>query len=264
MFHIKNLIALSIIGFVAFLGMAVFTAPASADWNAGDPTKMLNPQLPDPHGWDVRFNEITQVADDWICSETGAVDDIHFWYSWKNDLIGSFNHVHVIIYDDVPASPTNTFSHPGNILWARAFEPTEITTRLVDSTDVQGWLDPPNHGIPGNHVNMYQANIENIHNVVNPFIQREGHVYWLGLMVYPNSSNEYTTGWKTSLDHFNDGAVYVVGNIGADNWAKLSDPFTQSNLDMAFIITPEPGTITMLVGCGLIAIISILRRRRIK
>jgi hypothetical protein len=47
--------------------------------------KMHFPQLPDPTGWDVRAY---CIEDDWQCSETGYVSDIHFWGSWHADEVG--------------------------------------------------------------------------------------------------------------------------------------------------------------------------------
>jgi hypothetical protein len=72
-----------------------------ADWNPNDPYKMHFPQLPDPNGWDVAFawqdpgvpgiGQPAQrvpnfLADDWRCSETGPVSDVHFWLSMQGDL----------------------------------------------------------------------------------------------------------------------------------------------------------------------------------
>ena len=69
--------------------LVFLAAPAAGDWNYGEPYKMHFPQLPDPNGWDVAFlheGNPTRLADDWVCSQTGAVDDIHFWCSWEQDL----------------------------------------------------------------------------------------------------------------------------------------------------------------------------------
>ncbi len=64
---------------------------------------MHYPQLPDPGGWDVVFS--TWLADDWQCTETGPVSDIHFWVSWKNDFPGAINRVSVKIYSNDPCGP---------------------------------------------------------------------------------------------------------------------------------------------------------------
>ena len=61
----------------------IVARPATADWMEGDDHKMHFPQLPDPNGWDIEIVSFQhEVADDWICSKTGPVNDIHFWTSF--------------------------------------------------------------------------------------------------------------------------------------------------------------------------------------
>ena len=55
-------------------------------WRPGDRHKMHFPQLPDESGWDVRATRPVVLGDDWRCSETGWVKDIHFWGSWQKGL----------------------------------------------------------------------------------------------------------------------------------------------------------------------------------
>lgn len=59
---------------------------AWADWIPSDGHKMHYPQLPDPSGWDVNamVDQVfaRKLADDWRCSESGPVKDIHFWGSY--------------------------------------------------------------------------------------------------------------------------------------------------------------------------------------
>ena len=66
-------------------GLALILAPpALADWDPGDDYKMHYPQMPDPEGWDVCL--VCQwLADDFGCTETGPITDIHFWISWHAD-----------------------------------------------------------------------------------------------------------------------------------------------------------------------------------
>jgi len=45
---------------------------------------MHYPQLPDTDGWDVDATMPITVVDDWTCSETGWVKDIHFWGGWES------------------------------------------------------------------------------------------------------------------------------------------------------------------------------------
>jgi hypothetical protein len=80
------------ITFLAMACVALLAAPAIADWNPGDGHKMHFPQLPDEDGWDVNAttngDPYVCLADDWMCSQTGPVEDIHFWGSWKHGNVG--------------------------------------------------------------------------------------------------------------------------------------------------------------------------------
>jgi len=97
---------------VLFVGAPVALgggAPPPTDgWDPCDPHKMHYPQLPDPNGWDVAFwFEFMmffpyELADDWQCSKTGPVDDIHFWISWQGGMQGEIGPVMVSIYSNDP------------------------------------------------------------------------------------------------------------------------------------------------------------------
>ncbi|KKL14622.1 hypothetical protein LCGC14_2513840, partial [marine sediment metagenome] len=64
--------------------------PSFADWPDTDDHKMHWPQLPDPFGWDVFAGTTADgtqkvLADDWLCTQSGPVDDIHFWGSRQGE-----------------------------------------------------------------------------------------------------------------------------------------------------------------------------------
>ena len=63
-------------------------APSTAvgDWEVGDPYKMHYPQMPDPEGWDICLN-CQYIADDFGCTETGVITDIHIWVSWRYEEV---------------------------------------------------------------------------------------------------------------------------------------------------------------------------------
>lgn len=227
---------------------------ALADWNVGDPYKMHHPQLPDPFGWDVYATYPKILADDWHCIETGPVEDIHLWGSWREDLEGTITSIYVSIHDNIPAGPGGAdYSQPGKLLWERVFGPDEFTVRDYGTGD-QGWFNP-NTGeyIMPDHKMFHQINIEYIR---DPFIQKECNIYWLDITVTATGPvAEPIWGWKTSREHFMDDAVFT--DIEIPDWRPLFDP-TGETLDLAFVITPEPTTIALL-GLGSLVF---LRKRR--
>ena len=254
--------------------VALGTTAARADWWPGEPVKMENPQLPDPMGWDVRFTEPKVLADDWRCSETGPVDDIHIWFSDRldrpEDLFMQLI-VNVAIYDNITEDPANNEpSKPGQLLWGPfIFEPRVIWWGNGD----QGWYDPnlpiePDvNPVLNDHQNIYQMNIEEIgeDGAVEPFRQEEGEIYWLAATVIDlTNPGEAVLGWKTSQDHFMDDAVFIddwFPEFAPEFWTEMYDPETGESLDLAFVITPEPATLA-LMGLGVAGLVASRRRRR--
>ena len=232
---------------ISLLLVVFLAAPAVADWNPGDGHKMHFPQLPDPTGWDIDVVGDT-VYDDFKCTQTGPIEDIHFWASWKGDQIGQINWIDISFHGDVPGPP----SHPdsvmyGNPLWSQRFLPGQFVVAPPEFGN-QGWLPPGGTPIPNDHTQYFQINITDI---LNPLIQDVDTIYWMGIHVGVPVGP--AIGWKTSLDHWEDDAVYYYGG-----WQELIDPFTYESLDMAFVITPEPATIALL-GLGALAL---LRKRK--
>jgi hypothetical protein len=227
--------------------------PALADWDLGDGHKMHYPQLPDPFGMDVSFRYPQVLADDWQCSQTGPVSDVHIWFSAYQDAVPQINVVHVGIWSDIPADPTGGYSRPGELLWHQSFTPNQFTWRYAGSGE-QGWYVPENGNYqPFDHNNFYQLNIVEI---PDPFVQTAGTIYWLSVSVQANTA----LGWKTSASpQFNDTAVW--GILATPQWWQpVYDPRvpgTAYPLDLAFVITPEPGTLLLLVPVAAL----LLRRR---
>jgi len=248
-------LALSVfVGCLMLLGQGMVWA----DWDPGDGYKMHYPQLPKPGGLDVEFVEST-LADDWLCTESGPVTDIHFWVSWMADQWRPIDLINVGIFSDILADPQDptSYSMPGQPLWTRTFEPDRFTVRPM-APDFQDWFDPSQQW-PGNfglddHDIWQQINIEPI---TDPFIQEAGTIYWLAV----NIPGPFV-GWKESeSEHFNDDAVWW--NEADEAWIELRhpDPTLNYSLDLAFVITtPEPGAVALLLpflGCMLL-----MRRRR--
>ena len=235
---------------------------ALGDWDIGDYHKMHFPQLPKvDEGWDVMSSYYLFLADDWECSETGFVNDIHTWVSFRDDVVFAPNTVHLAIWSDDPVGdggipgedPLNTFSMPLERKWHG--DTTEWTTRLWDTGD-QGWFDPRNPtgtmvepSVP-DHEQVWQMNF--LFDDIDAFWQEEGTIYWLEFTI--QAPVESGIGWKESADHFQDDAVWRTEG-GA--WNELIDPITDESMDLAFVITPEPGTIVLL----LVGLLGLVRRR---
>ena len=146
--------------------------------NSPEGHKMHFPQYPDPAGWDVNITYPAKVGDDWMCSETGYVEDFHFWVSWKNNWM-AFNGVTftIEIYSDMPASASPTgYSKPDSLLWERDFAPGDYNYQLAFEHP-QGWYDPT---LPFNniwdHLQCFRVDIDNFS---DPFFQEAGTIYWL-------------------------------------------------------------------------------------
>jgi hypothetical protein len=243
-----------------FAALTLLAAPAAADWNDGDPYKMHFPQRPDPNGLDVDIWN-APVGDDWTCSATGPVSDIHFWYSWFGDRVARIDSVTVQIYDNEPAvgGPDPLPSRPKDLQWERTFGEGEFTTRYFGSGD-QGWFSPRSFSDPilNDHAEYHQLNITGIK---DPFEQTEGEIYWLVLdaTVDPGSTEFIGLGWKTSLDRHQDAAVFL---LSPDNpvWSVV-DPPNVGPVNMAFVITPEPST-WILLGMGVVSLGACAWRKR--
>lgn len=249
---------------VVLMVVAALATTAWADWDPIDGHKMHYPQLPDLDGWDIRSTcPDYLLADDWQCSQTGLVSDIHIWLSSQGDQLEPVDYisaVNVRIYSDIPAAQSPTgYSMPGAVLREWQFDVGEFTVRPYGQGS-QGWLMPENlEAIDQDHVNIFQLNIDPI--IVNdPFTQNQGEIYWLSVELdkLPGTGD---FGWKTSLDHFNDDAVV---NVNGD-WTRIwdlqyspIDPPDDELRSLAFVITPEPGTMALLALGGL----ALLKRRR--
>ena len=244
---------------VAAMVLATATV-ARADWDFGDDYKMHYPQLPDPNGWDV--NTSYNISDDWLCTKTGPVEDIHCWFSWEGGVVGELSKVLVKIYADVPENPGDPimpWSHPGEELWWQVFYPNSFTVRPAGEGD-QGWIDFKIEGIipipeyfPNDHEGYFQLNIPRID---NPFVQQERTTYWLDVRL-DSSTSVAIPGWKTTQDGWGDAAVY--SDLFEARWEPLYDMDGETPLHMAFVITPEPATLA-LMGLGALGLVA--RRRR--
>ena len=170
-------------------------------------------QIPEQgkEGVDVN-NTFNQLADDFVCTASGPITDIHIWGSFRDDILPLEGPGGLIfrlsIWSDVPAGADVPYSHPGQLLWAKAFHPAQYTAgHIWRVPEGEWWHDPgtPNWIHPGDH-NIYQFDFHPLPH--EAFIQVEGTIYWLAMEYSYDGESEFEFGWKTTPDAFNDAACY--------------------------------------------------------
>jgi hypothetical protein len=258
---------------VAVLAVVVVAGAARADWETGMPAKYV--QMPDlsSMGLDVTasycgMNPFVKVlADDFPCESRGPITDIHIWGSWLEDMVNLNTTFKLSIYDDNPAGPV-PFSRPGDLRWQRFFGPTEYLKRSWATADEQ-FFEPYNNLIIGEDHTVFQYNfyIPAAEAFVQEGMPGARKVYWLAVQAIvptaPVGTWQDVFGWKTSLDHWNDDAVFGDADYWSNptSWSELIDPRTGDSLDMAFAITPEPATLCLL-GAGVAGLLARRIRRK--
>lgn len=210
-------------------------------WEPGDPYKMHYPQLPDSLGWDVWCTNPIMLADDFLCSESGWIQDVHFWGSWMHDIVGDMGMFWIRIFSDIPADPPQVpYSRPGDILhWVEVMASDVVI--VEEEPSPQGWYDPSQgFFLFDDHIRYFQYNI--YLDSADWFWQEAGTVYWLNIVAFVAGPPEAVWGWKSSVDHWNDDAVWAFEDppyMWIDLWEP---PDFFISMDMSFVITGErPG-----------------------
>jgi len=196
------------------------------------PLKWLQVPEQGPEGADVSLAR--PLADDFICSESGPITDVHIWGSFLRDVLpvgGPTNMTLTLtIYADVPAPVP---SHPGQVLWSQTFNPGQYQA-ANNFTAVEWWHDPstqpPTWVNPGD-TNMYQFDF-----YIDPadaFRQVEGTIYWLGVSIAPGPAN-FSFGWKTTPVGYAPDAACWLDSGGI--WHPLAH-LSGRSMDLAFALS---------------------------
>lgn len=186
------------------------------------------------------------VADDWVCNDSEAVSDVHWWGSFLGwgertpppDAPNSFN---ITIWTDVPAGGgTQPWSHPGVVI--HQFECSNFTWQFA------GWdFDPRDPNAAPEACFRFDQFIDQ----ANWFVQEPGnHVYWISIAAnYGGMLPQHLWGWKTTprLDSLDpDDAVVITDPLAPlvgmpfVGGAPLFWPDEAHSWNAAFVLTSSP------------------------
>jgi hypothetical protein len=208
-------------------------------------------QVPDLEstGIDGNASDPYILADDFLCSEPGRIVEIKVWGSWLYDYLPLGDPLQVdftlSFHADVPAGP-NGYSQPGGTLWVRDFPAGTFTAEVWRDQIYEGWMDPPDlYFFPADHTCwLYTFRVPIAAAFFQAGSETEPIIYWLDVKALPHDSGA-RFGWKTSLDHWNDDAVWGTGfepYVGP--WYELRYPpvhqYAGQSIDLAFALNDEP------------------------
>ncbi len=198
------------------------------------------------------------LADDFLCTATGPLTHIDIFGSWLDDHIPYSEWPQGVqftlsIHSDIPAGDPNNpydYSIPGETLWLRTWAPGSFGAAVWETIpNGEGWLNPPtDYTWPADYTCwMYSFDIP----VSEAFVQQGTPevpiIYWLDVQAVSQDVNA-TFGWKTSMMHWNDDAVWAnalepVPVVGP--WNELRYPpgheMNGQSIDLAFWIIGQTG-----------------------
>ena len=211
-------------------------------------------QYPDlePTGIDVDASYQFILADDFRCDETGYLTTVDVWGSWFLDILPEGIDPNGVtftlsIHEDIPAeqSPTG-YSMPGEVLWWRDFQPGAFESVIWAHPIEEGWLDlPDGYLFPGDWTCwLYRFRIPQEDAFLQVGNPDDPVVYWLDVKANP-VDGAARFGWKTSVEHWNDDAVFGVGMEPYPGpWDELRypppHPLHPESIDLAFRLFSEP------------------------
>jgi hypothetical protein len=255
-----NLKMKSYITMITLVGFSMFlVTPALADWDPSQPAKYV--QMPDPNGMNVNATYIVDanqptpaqpvfpwqkiLADDFLCTQTGPITDIHIWGSWLGDKIPhsttnpNLQNVafKLSLHTDVPAGVDAPYSHPGQEVWSDIYTPGAYANRFWSNSN-ELFYEPNTNRIIGQDSQIWQYNFK-----IDPakaFIQQgtaaNPQIYWLDVQAIiqepapPAGTTlppDFVFGWKTSLDGF---TVPDPTGLKRDDDAVFGDTFVPGGL----------------------------------
>ncbi|GAF68335.1 unnamed protein product, partial [marine sediment metagenome] len=198
----------------------------------------------DDDGMDVDASYCQIIGDDFPCSESGPITDIHIWASWRLDEApdGDANLVdfRLSIYSDNPVGP-HGWSEPNQLLWWRDFQSGEFDVSLYEWGLNEGWYSPCSDvydSFSDTQCWLYEFYIDPCGAFIQQGDTSDPATYWLVVEADPHDENAYF-GVKTRDyydGHYKDDAVWSLP--GDKDWQELRYPrehqFANESIDLAF------------------------------
>lgn len=224
------------------MGM-VMTPTSVAHWIPSDGHKMHWPQTTDLSGDDMAVDMplIQLRGDDFLCTQTGYINDVHIWGAFQNDNLPNMGAgglwFDLYIYSNIPRYHPpyyKSWSMPGDLLWYKRATNLNYTVLSYTMMDPMDWLYPiPSTITPDTHNFVYEYNFHFDNS--EAFLQEEGTIYWLVIRQYFTASPDEHFGWMAAEKdlQWNDNAVMYT--TAPWNWEPMESP-SGDPLDLAFVI----------------------------
>lgn len=242
----------------AFKVDTMTNAPPPVPCNESNGVKYIQwPNLSGPTALDVWNSSVPPsgvtdgpwwLADDFVCTNSGEISDIHLWGSWQNDLAAPDTITfELYVFNDVPKNPNNPFSHPGtNILWHQTFPPGTYNESIYNANAQEQFLDPGPPAVLGKDSVVWYycfnpTNLVQYGSVTNP------QIYWLAAFAELPAGTPYVFGWKTTTNVQNDISVHQqwqgfgvppTNNFGWNtNFISFATTGSNAAFDLSFKLT---------------------------
>jgi len=207
------------------------------------------------------------LADDFKCITTEPITGIHIYGSWLGDRLpmddtGLQNAAQVqftlSFHEDIPPSQSPTgYSMPGDTKWLRTFLSGEFAVEPMTAPPESYYMPCIDQFWQGDHqmVYKYSFNID----PASAFLQKGSRdnpvIYWLDVQAQPldvMQDPEVRFGWKTSIEHNIDDAVWVIATEPYNGpWEELlyprQHPFYPESMDLAFELTTDRVTTDFII-----------------
>jgi len=203
-----------------------------AGWVPGDGHIMHYPQAPDSIGWAVNNTGVWELADEWECTEDGAVKSLHFWGTWDDGIIGQVTSFRLRLYANITAAQNpDGYPKPGTMLWEKTLTNFEVSGVAPDKSGaLLTSLDPETATASKSRydlIDQYSFYLEPL----DWFEVDSGTIYWFGVSATVADPDNTKLRWVSTEDKFIGASTY---SYDGGNWGRIREPgynYTPGDID---------------------------------